>query len=349
MTVLITGAAGFIGYHLSDRLLREGHTVVGIDNFNDYYDVRLKRDRWSLLAASPRFRGYAQDITDFADLLVRVRGEGVTKVVHLAAQAGVRYSLTNPFAYLESNLTGFGNVLEACRRVSVEHLVYASSSSVYGANARMPFSVHDNVDHPVSLYAATKKANELMAHAYSHLYGLPTTGLRFFTVYGPWGRPDMAYFGFSDRIVQGVPIDVFNEGKMLRDFTYIDDIVEGVVRLLDRPPRANPTWDRAESDPATSYAPYAIYNIGNNEPVELMTFIRTIEAKLGRKAKMNMRPMQPGDVPATYADIQDLSDAVGFRPTTSIEEGLGKFVDWYTQYYGISTAGAPLRQRAVGA
>ncbi|MFC4775862.1 NAD-dependent epimerase [Paenibacillus sp. GCM10023252] len=338
MTILVTGAAGFIGYHLSERLLKEGQRVIGIDNFNDYYEVQLKRDRFAKLTANPAFIGAELDVSNYDDVINIIRREGITKVVHLAAQAGVRYSLTNPFAYLQTNLTGFGNVLEACRQAGIEHLLYASSSSVYGANVTMPFSVHDNVDHPVSLYAATKKANELMAHTYSHLYGLPTTGLRFFTVYGPWGRPDMAYFGFTRKIEAGQPIDVFNEGKMLRDFTYIDDIVEGIYRLIDHVPQADPQWNRETPDPATSYAPYKVFNIGNNEPVELMTFIKTIEDKLGIEAKKVFKPMQAGDVQATYADIDDLTREVGFRPTTSIEEGIGKFVDWYRSYYGQAAA-----------
>ncbi|SFE85302.1 UDP-glucuronate 4-epimerase [Paenibacillus catalpae] len=334
MTILVTGAAGFIGFHLSARLLKEGKRVVGLDNFNDYYDVQLKRDRWAQLVASPSFRGVEQDLADYEGLLALIREEGVTTIVHLAAQAGVRYSLTNPFAYLETNLTGFGHVLEASRQAGIKHLVYASSSSVYGANVSMPFSVSDNVDHPVSLYAATKKSNELMAHAYSHLYNLPTTGLRFFTVYGPWGRPDMAYFSFTQRIMAGEPIQVFNEGKMQRDFTYIDDIVEGIYRLLDHAPQPNPEWDRMQPDPGTSYAPYKVYNIGNNKPVELMTFINTIEDKLGRKAVMEFKPMQPGDVTATYADVDGLMADVDFRPETTIEEGIGRFAEWYKSYYG---------------
>lgn len=333
MTILVTGAAGFIGYHLIDRLLREGKRVVGMDNFNDYYDVQLKRDRFGMLRQKPAFIGVEGDIARFEELNGLFDRYKITSVIHLAAQAGVRYSLTNPFAYLESNLTGFGNMLESCRRHEIDHLLYASSSSIYGANVKMPFSVHDNVDHPVSLYAATKKSNELMAHSYSHLYGLPTTGLRFFTVYGPWGRPDMAYFSFTRDIINGVPIKVFNEGRMQRDFTYIDDIVEGIVRLHGRPPVADPQWDRERPDPGTSYAPYKVYNIGNNKPEALMTFIRTIERKLGMEAKLEFMPMQPGDVEATYADIEDLSRDVGFAPSTSLDEGIGRFVDWYRSYY----------------
>lgn len=338
MTILVTGAAGFIGFHLSARLLKEGKRVVGLDNFNDYYEVQLKRDRWAQLVTSPSFKAAEQDLADYDALLALIREEGVTTIVHLAAQAGVRYSLTNPFAYLETNLQGFGHVLEASRQAGIKHLVYASSSSVYGANVSMPFSVSDNVDHPVSLYAATKKSNELMAHAYSHLYNLPTTGLRFFTVYGPWGRPDMAYFSFTQKIMAGEPIQVFNEGKMQRDFTYIDDIVEGIYRLLDRAPQQNPEWNRAEPDPGTSYAPYKVYNIGNNKPVELMTFINTIEDKLGRKAVMEFKPMQPGDVIATYADIDGLMADVDFRPETTIEEGIGRFAEWYKSYYGVDSS-----------
>lgn len=333
MTILVTGAAGFIGYHLIDRLLREGKRVVGMDNFNDYYDVQLKRDRFGMLRQKSAFIGVEGDIARFEELNGLFDRYKITSVIHLAAQAGVRYSLTNPFAYLESNLTGFGNMLESCRRHEIDHLLYASSSSIYGANVKMPFSVHDNVDHPVSLYAATKKSNELMAHSYSHLYGLPTTGLRFFTVYGPWGRPDMAYFSFTRDIINGVPIKVFNEGRMQRDFTYIDDIVEGIVRLHGRPPVADPQWDRERPDPGTSYAPYKVYNIGNNKPEALMTFIRTIERKLGKEAKLEFMPMQPGDVEATYADIEDLSRDVGFAPSTSLDEGIGRFVDWYRSYY----------------
>ncbi|MCM3630293.1 NAD-dependent epimerase [Paenibacillus glycanilyticus] len=347
MTILVTGAAGFIGFHLSARLLKEGKRVVGLDNFNDYYDVQLKRDRWSQLVASPSFKGAEQDLADYEALLALIREEGVTTIVHLAAQAGVRYSLTNPFAYLETNLQGFGHVLEASRQAGIKHLVYASSSSVYGANVSMPFSVSDNVDHPVSLYAATKKSNELMAHAYSHLYNLPTTGLRFFTVYGPWGRPDMAYFSFTQKIMAGEPIQVFNEGKMQRDFTYIDDIVEGIYRLLDRAPQPNPNWDRAEPDPGTSYAPYKVYNIGNNKPVELMAFINTIEDKLGQKAVMEFKPMQPGDVTATFADIDGLMADVDFRPETTIEEGIGRFAEWYKSYYG-APAGLETAAKAAG-
>ncbi|BBH19568.1 NAD-dependent epimerase [Paenibacillus baekrokdamisoli] len=342
MTILVTGAAGFIGYHLSERLTRDGHSVIGIDNFNDYYDVQLKRDRFGMLKRNPLFTGLELDIAKFDSLNDLFERYGIKSVIHLAAQAGVRYSITNPFAYLDSNLVGYGNVLEACRRHSVKHLLYASSSSVYGANVKMPFSVHDSVNHPVSLYAATKKANELMAHTYSHLYGLPTTGLRFFTVYGPWGRPDMAYFSFTRDIENGTPIKVFNEGKMQRDFTFIDDIVEGIVRLLDRPPVPDPLWDPKNPSPASSYAPYRVYNIGNNKPVALMTFIRTIEKKLGKQANLEFLPMQPGDVEATFADIDDLIRDVGFKPQTTIEEGIGQFVDWYQSYFAARTTAEEL-------
>ncbi|MFD0713721.1 NAD-dependent epimerase [Paenibacillus sp. GCM10027626] len=335
MTILVTGAAGFIGYHLCERLLREGEQVVGLDNFNDYYEVQLKEDRFARLSEQPGFSGVRADIAQYDALNALFGQYQIKKVIHLAAQAGVRYSLTNPFAYLDTNLLGFGNMLEACRRHEVSHLVYASSSSVYGANVTMPFSVRHGVDHPVSLYAATKKANELMAHTYSHLYGLPTTGLRFFTVYGPWGRPDMAYFSFTRNIVAGKPIQVFNEGRMERDFTYIDDIIEGIVRLHGRPPKPDPAWDRERPDPGTSYAPYRVYNIGNHQPVALMHFIQTIEQKLGKKAKLEFQPMQPGDVKATFADIDDLTREIGFKPTTTIEEGIGRFIDWYTAYYNV--------------
>jgi UDP-glucuronate 4-epimerase len=331
----VTGAAGFIGSHVSRRLLERGDEVVGIDNVNDYYDVNLKRARLQPLLASERFQFFPVDVADRAameKLFVEVPGD---IVIHLAAQAGVRYSLSNPHAYVESNLVGFMNILEGCRHQQVRHLTYASSSSVYGANTQMPFSVHQNVDHPLSLYAATKKANELMAHTYSHLYGLPTTGLRFFTVYGPWGRPDMALFLFTQAILAGKPIDVFNEGRMRRDFTYIDDIVEGVIRVADRPAAPNPEWTGESADPGSSRAPYRVYNIGNSEPVELSHFIATLEQALGKKAQKNLLPMQPGDVPATFADVSDLVRDVGFRPATSIEEGIRRFVAWYREYYGV--------------
>jgi UDP-glucuronate 4-epimerase len=332
---LVTGAAGFIGFHLSKALLQRGDTVVGLDNLNKYYNVQLKKDRLAQLTDNPAFQFCQIDLADrdsMADLFERERFE---VVVNLAAQAGVRYSLTNPHTYLDCNLVGFLHVLEGCRHNGVKHLVYASSSSVYGANTTMPFSVHHNVDHPVSLYAASKKANELMAHTYSHLYRLPTTGLRFFTVYGPWGRPDMALFLFTEAILAGRPIDVFNHGKMRRDFTYIDDIVEGVVRVSDRIPEPNPDWSGAAPDPGTSSAPFRIYNIGNNQPVELEYFIKTLEDCLGIEAKKNLLPMQPGDVPATYADVDDLTRDVGFRPDTPIEEGIARFVEWYRQYHGV--------------
>jgi UDP-glucuronate 4-epimerase len=333
--ILVTGAAGFIGFHLAQRLLARGDEVVGIDNLNPYYDPQLKRDRLARLTAHANFRFEPLDIADREGVSRLFANEQPIRVAHLAAQAGVRYSLTNPHAYVDSNLVGFVNILEACRQQRVEHLVYASSSSVYGANTMMPFSVHHNVDHPLSLYAATKKANELMAHCYSHLYGLPTTGLRFFTVYGPWGRPDMALFLFTKAILDGRPIDVFNEGHMRRDFTYVDDIVEGVLRTLDHVSEPNPNWSGDAPDPATSLAPYRLYNIGNNQPVELLHLIATLEKSLGRKAEKNLLPMQPGDVPETYADVDDLSRDVGFRPATPIEVGVAKFVEWYREYYRV--------------
>ncbi|MEI6740349.1 MAG: NAD-dependent epimerase [Gemmatimonadaceae bacterium] len=331
--ILVTGAAGFIGYHTCARLLARGDTVVGVDNLNSYYAPSLKEARLAQLTPHPGFRFQRVELGDRAAVEALFAAERVDRVIHLAAQAGVRYSLTHPHAYVDSNLAGFLHILEGCRHHDVAHLTYASSSSVYGANTTMPFSVHQNVDHPVSLYAATKKANELMAHTYSHLYGLPTTGLRFFTVYGPWGRPDMAYFSFTKAILDGRPIDVFNHGQMQRDFTYIDDIVEGVIRTSDHTATSNPAWDGAHPDPATSRAPYRLYNIGNNNPVELMHLIRTLEQALGRTATLNYLPMQAGDVPATYADITALTDAVGFAPSTSIETGIARFVDWYRAYY----------------
>jgi UDP-glucuronate 4-epimerase len=334
MKILVTGAAGFIGFHLSRRLLDRGDEVVGLDNLNDYYDVRLKHARLERLAGHERFSFHKIDVADRDAMAALFAREKFDRVVHLAAQAGVRYSLENPHAYVDSNLVGFVNVLEGCRHSKVEHLVYASSSSVYGANTRMPFATHDNVDHPVSLYAATKKANELMAHTYSHLYGLPTTGLRFFTVYGPWGRPDMALFLFTDAILSGRPIDVYNHGNMRRDFTYIDDIIEGVVRVTDRVARSNPSWSGDDPEPGSSYAPFKVYNIGNHDPVELMTMIETLEDCLGQKAEKNLMPMQPGDVPATYADVEDLMEDVGFKPATPLREGIGQFVAWYREYYG---------------
>ncbi len=331
--ILVTGAAGFIGFHLSRRLLERGDEVVGFDNLNDYYDVTLKEARLKQLEGRDGFTFIRGDLAD-RDGMARLFAEGrFNKVVHLAAQAGVRYSLINPHAYIDSNISGFMNILEGCRHNEVEHLAYASSSSVYGANTRMPFSVHDNVDHPVSLYAATKKANELMAHTYASLYQIPCTGLRFFTVYGPWGRPDMALFLFTKAILEGKPIDVYNEGKMRRDFTFVDDIVEGVIRVTDRTATANPAWSGDQPDPGTSYAPYRIYNIGNNSPVELLRFIEVLEEKLGKKAIRNLLPIQPGDVPATCADVDDLMRDVGFAPKTSIEEGIGRFVEWYRGYY----------------
>jgi len=330
---LVTGAAGFIGMHVAERLLARGERVVGIDDLNDYYDVALKEARLTRLRALPGFAFHRLDIADDAAMAKCFAAGGFGTVIHLAAQAGVRYSLRNPHAYVAANVHGFLNVLEGCRHHGVRHLVYASSSSVYGGNVRMPFSEHDPVDHPVSLYAATKKADELMAHTYSHLYGLPTTGLRFFTVYGPWGRPDMALFLFTKAILEGRPIDVFNHGRMQRDFTYVDDIVEGVVRIADQPPAPNPDFDRANPDPATSWAPYRLYNIGNHQPVDLMVYIETLEGALGRKAVKNLLPLQDGDVPVTYADTADLAQAVGFSPATPVREGIARFVAWYRAHY----------------
>lgn len=331
--IIVTGAAGFIGYHVSRRLLERGDDVVGIDNLNDYYDPGLKQARLTLLEGFPRFHLHRLDVADAGAVAGVFSDEKPRRVIHLAAQAGVRYSLTNPHAYVRSNLDGFLNILEGCRNNAVEHLVYGSSSSVYGANVKQPFSEHDPVDHPVSLYAATKKSNELMAHAYSHLFDMPTTGLRFFTVYGPWGRPDMALFKFTRGILAGEPIPVFNNGQMIRDFTYIDDIVEGVVRVLDHVPRADPAWRRDDPDPATSDAPYRIFNIGNNRPVPLLDCIAALERALGRTAVIEMLPMQPGDVPSTMADVSDLEGAVGFRPDTPLESGIARFVAWYRDYY----------------
>jgi len=336
---LVTGSAGFIGFHLSKRLLDEGCRIFGVDNLNDYYDPKLKQDRLDILKAYPGFVFYRTDLSDKEGLETIFNEHSIEVVVNLAAQAGVRYSLTNPQAYVNSNLVGFVNVLECCRHHGVKHLVFASSSSVYGANTNMPFSVHHNVDHPVSLYAASKKSNELMAHTYSHLFGMACTGLRFFTVYGPWGRPDMALFLFTKAILAGKPIDVFNHGKMLRDFTYIDDIVEGVVRVMKNLPDPNPDWSGDSPDPGTSYVKYKIYNIGNNQPVELLDFIRAIESSLGKKALKNFMDIQPGDVPATYADVDDLIEDVGFKPDTSIAEGIGKFMKWYKDYYGFEAVG----------
>ena len=334
--ILVTGAAGFIGAHLSQRLTEHGATVVGVDNLNDYYDTQLKTDRMSTLAAGERFTHENVDIADkegMSDLFARYRFDAV---VNLAAQAGVRYSLINPHSYIDTNLVGFLNVLEGCRHTGVKHLVYASSSSVYGANTHMPFSVHDNVDHPVSLYAASKKANELMAHTYSHLFGLPTTGLRFFTVYGPWGRPDMALFLFTRAILAGEQIDVFNHGNMERDFTYIDDIVEGVFRVIFQVPTPDTGWSGDAPDPATSYCPYRVYNIGNNSKQKLLRYIEVLEECLGVKARKNMMDMQPGDVPATYADVDDLAKDFDYRPDTSLEFGISRFVEWYRGYYKIT-------------
>ncbi len=335
MRILVTGAAGFIGFHTSQALLARGDEVVGLDNLNSYYDVQLKRDRLARLERHNGFSFLHCDIADRQAIEAMFRDSKPQRVIHLAAQAGVRYSLQNPHIYADTNLVGFVNILEGCRHNGVEHLAYASSSSVYGSNKSVPFSVHDNVDHPVSLYAATKKANELMAHTYSHLYGIPTTGLRFFTVYGPWGRPDMALFLFTKAILADEPIDVYNYGKMKRDFTYIADIVEGVVRVTDRVPQANPEWDAVTADPGTSAAPYRVYNIGNNSPVELMRFIEVLEKRLGKTAAKNMLPMQLGDVPETCADVDDLMRDTGFRPATPIETGIGEFVDWYRLYYHV--------------
>lgn len=332
--ILVTGAAGFIGFHLSRRLLAEGNAVCGLDNLNPYYDVTLKEARLKIIEKHPDFSFVRADLSDRAAMEKLFAKNNFDIVVNLAAQAGVRYSLTNPHAYVESNLVGFMNILEGCRHSRVKHLLFASSSSVYGANTRMPFSVHDNVDHPLSLYAATKKANELMAHTYASLYKLPCTGLRFFTVYGPWGRPDMALFIFTRAILENRPIDVFNNGEMKRDFTYIDDIVEGLVRVADRTPEPNPAWSGDSPDPSSSFAPYRLYNIGNNSPVKLLDFIKTLEKQLGKTAVKNYLPMQPGDVPETRADVNDLMADVGFRPATPISEGIRRFVAWYREYYG---------------
>ena len=333
--VLVTGAAGFIGFHVCQKLLARGDRIIGIDNLSDYYDVILKKDRLDQLHENSAFSFHKLDLADREGMTQLFAEHQFDGVVHLAAQAGVRYSIKNPHAYVDSNLVGFVNVLEGCRHSGVKHLVFASSSSVYGTNTKIPFAVQDNVDHPISLYAASKKANELMAHTYSYLYALPTTGLRFFTVYGPWGRPDMALFLFTKAILEGQPIDVFNYGKMQRDFTYIDDIVEGVVRVLDKIPEPNPLWSGSTPDPSTSKAPYKIYNIGNNQPVELMHFIEVLENYLGTKAEKNMLPLQAGDVPITYADVDDLARDVGFRPNTPIEVGIKHFVSWYRSYYNI--------------
>jgi len=350
MKILVTGTAGFIGYHFIKRLLDRGDEVIGLDNINDYYDIRVKYGRlkdtgiedaenieYGRLTQSTKYNNYKfikLNLEDRDSITKLFEKEKFDKVCNLAAQAGVRYSLTNPYAYIDSNIVGFINLLEACRHNGVKHLAYASSSSVYGLNETMPFSVHDNVDHPISLYAASKKSNELMAHTYSYLYNLPTTGLRFFTVYGPWGRPDMALFLFTKAILEGKPIDVFNYGKMRRDFTYVDDIVEGVIRVIDNPPKANPEWSGKNPDPGSSKAPYKIYNIGNNNPVKLMDFIEAIENALGKKAEKNMLPIQPGDVPATYADVTNLIEDLSYKPATSIEEGIGKFIKWYLEFFG---------------
>lgn len=335
-SVLVTGAAGFIGFHVTQTLSKLGFNVTGLDNLNDYYDVNLKHGRLNVLKGIENFTFHQSELTDYKTLDRLFGDNKFDYVVNLAAQAGVRYSLTNPHAYLESNLHGFLNILEACRHHNVKHLLYASSSSVYGANKKMPFSVHHNVDHPISLYAASKKSNELMAHTYSALYNLPTTGLRFFTVYGPYGRPDMALFIFTKAIIEGRSIDVYNNGKMKRDFTYVTDIVEAIARLVPNVAQANPKWDGNTPDPATSFAPYRIYNIGNNKPVELMKFIEIIEDKLGKKAIKNFMPIQGGDVPETYADVDDLARDVDFRPSTPLEVGIGKFVEWYLEYYKIT-------------
>jgi UDP-glucuronate 4-epimerase len=333
MIVLVTGAAGFIGYHVARRLLDRGDRVVGIDNLNPYYDVSLKEARLARLTDDAQFGFVRLDVADRGGMASLFAAERPQRVVHLAAQAGVRYSIENPHAYVDSNLVGFVNILEGCRHGGVDHLVYASSSSVYGGNTRLPFSEHDGIDHPVSLYAATKKANELMAHTYSHLYRLPTTGLRFFTVYGPWGRPDMALFLFTRAILEGRPIDVFNRGNMVRDFTYIDDIVEGVIRVLDRPAEPDPVFDASHPDPATSDAPYRVFNIGNSQPTPLAHYIEALEEALGRKAEWNCLPMQPGDVPATAANTDELNAWVGFKPGTTVRDGVRRFVSWYQDFY----------------
>jgi UDP-glucuronate 4-epimerase len=333
MKYLITGAAGFIGFHLSKRLLEQGNSVVGIDNLNEYYDVNLKKARLSRLKGDPEFTFYKLDLVDRKGIEKLFSENEFDSVVNLAAQAGVRYSLTNPHAYIDSNIVGFLNILEGCRGGGIKHLVFASSSSVYGANTKMPFSVHHNADHPLSLYAVTKKTNELMAHSYSSLYKLPCTGLRFFTVYGPLGRPDMALFMFTRAILENRPIDMFNQGKMKRDFTYIDDIIEGLVRVIGKIPAPVTTWNSDNPDSATSYAPYRIYNIGNNNPIELMKFVEVLEDCLGKKAEKNLLPMQPGDVPGSYADVDDLVKNIGFKPSIPIEKGIGEFVEWYLDYY----------------
>jgi UDP-glucuronate 4-epimerase len=333
--ILVTGAAGFIGYHVARRLLESGRPIVGLDNLNAYYDPKLKAARRAELEKFGGFQFVKLDLADRAGMAALFKEHGFPHVVHLAAQAGVRYSLIDPYAYVDANLVGFTNILEGCRHNGCQHLLFASSSSVYGANTHMPFSVHDNVDHPLSLYGATKKANELMAHAYAHLFGLPSTGLRFFTVYGPWGRPDMAMWIFIAAILEGRPIKVFNRGQMRRDFTYIDDVVESIVRLVDRAPVPDPKWDANAPDPGSSAAPWRVYNIGNNNPTELMELIRLLEQAAGKKAVIELLPMQPGDVPATYADIDDLMRDVGFRPSTPIATGVERFVAWYRGYHGL--------------
>lgn len=334
--ILVTGCAGFIGFHVSKKLLEKNYVVVGLDNINNYYDPNLKIARLNILKKFPKFKFYKTDLEKRDFVLQIFKKEKFVYVIHLAAQAGVRYSLINPFSYVDSNLVGFINILEGCRQNKVRHLVYASSSSVYGANTKMPFSVHHNVDHPISLYAATKKSNELMAHTYSALYNLPTTGLRFFTVYGPWGRPDMALFKFTEAILNNKTITIYNYGKMERDFTYIDDIVEGVIRVMKKVPKSNKHWSSKNPDPGTSFCPYKIYNIGNNTPVKLTKFINVLEHCLGKKAKKKFLPLQPGDVPKTYADVDDLVKDVGFKPATPIEVGIKKFVEWYKEYYKIN-------------
>jgi UDP-glucuronate 4-epimerase len=333
--VLVTGAAGFIGFHVAQRLLSNGRRVVGLDVLNNYYDPKLKEARLEILKRDPNFTFVKLDLTDRAAIKSLFAQHGFPAVIHLAAQAGVRYSLEHPHAYTDANVEGFVNVLEGCRHNECKHLVFASSSSVYGANTKLPFSVQDNVDHPISLYAASKKANELMAHAYSHLYRIPATGVRFFTVYGPWGRPDMAMFLFAKAIIDGTPIKLFNHGKMRRDFTFVEDVSEAVVRLLERPPQGNPNWSGDKPDPATSAAPWKIYNIGNNNPEELLHVVSLLEKEFGRTVIKEMLPMQPGDVPATYADIEDLEREIGFRPTTAIEDGVARFAKWYRDYHNL--------------
>ncbi|MBR1214305.1 NAD-dependent epimerase [Bradyrhizobium sp. JYMT SZCCT0180] len=333
--VLVTGAAGFVGFHVAERLLSEGRNVVGLDSINDYYDPKLKDARLDRLKQHANFTFVKLDLTDRGGVKALFEQHRFAYVVHLAAQAGVRYSIDHPHAYVDSNIEGFINVLEGCRHHGGRHLLFASSSSVYGANSKLPFSVHDNVDHPISLYAASKKANELMAHTYSHLYRLPTTGLRFFTVYGPWGRPDMAIFLFAKAIIEGQPIKLFNHGQMRRDFTYVDDVAHAIVRVLGRPPKGNSAWNSESPDPSSSAAPWKIYNVGNNRPEDLMHVVSVLEKALGKSAKRELLPMQPGDVPATYADIEDLASDIGFRPSTTIEEGVGRFVKWYRDYHGI--------------